>query len=334
MTTNWTANNETWKTLTPAQKAAAMSLMEAGNISDAKNALGAMINRSDKEGVDLGTHVSGKIYQPTIEPSQEARLNVILKKPEFKQLTDVAEQRMSGLTPDWANGATHFLAKPSTMLNLESKNPDKYKNWGPRGANWSGYDEKTGKYGNQVMEDNSHAFLTPEGVHSAQFGDAASVPPGVTPTPVATTKEQPPADGVPSPIASDAFDATKTTTAESAFEDLKSHIDEQKAAAAPSPQAVASAAGPALVGPGGPAGAATGALAAAPAASPGVNPYLMAQALQPQATTPAQPQNALAAFANPAAADSSNTQNMLRLMAMGRDKNNMLASLRGNGVIS
>jgi len=227
MPTNWTTNNETWKTLTPTQKAAAMALMEAGNISDAKNALGAMINRSDKEGVDLGTHVSGRIYQPTIEPSQEARLDSIIKKPEFKQLTDVAEQRLNGLTPDWSNGATHFLAKPSTMLNLENKNPDKYKNWGPRGANWSGYDEKTGKYGNQVMEDNSHAFLTPEGAHSAQFGAASPVPPGVTPTPVTTTKEQPPADGVPSPIASDVFDAAKTTTAESAFEDLKSHLDEQ-----------------------------------------------------------------------------------------------------------
>jgi len=64
-----------------------------------------------------------------------------------------------------------------------------------------------------------------------------------------------------------------------------------------------------------------------------MNPYLMAQAMQPQAAAPAQPQNALAAFANPAAADTSGTQNMLRLMAAGRLDTNALGALKNRGIM-
>lgn len=168
-------------------------------------------------------------------------------------------------------------------------------------------------------------------------GDDSPVPTDTGPaTSVTTTKEQPPADGVPSERATDAFDAIKTQSPADKVADLESHLSgmtaQQAPGAAPSPATVAAMAGQVGAGIGGPA-AAPAAAAATPAAAPGVNPYLLAQPMQPQ-QTPAQPQNALAAIANPVAADSSNTQNMLRLMAMGRDKNNTLASLNGNGVIS
>lgn len=145
-----------------------MSLMEAGlgKIGDAQNAAGAMVNRAMKEGVPLGEHVSQKIYQPTIEPSQEARLGKIVASPQFKTMTEWVGMRSRGEVGDPVSGATHFLAHPQVMLALEAKEPSKYKNWGPRGANWTGYDEATGQYKNQVYADGSHAFLAPEGAAS------------------------------------------------------------------------------------------------------------------------------------------------------------------------
>jgi hypothetical protein len=141
-----------------------MSLMEAGtnNVDDARNAAGAMVNRSSLTGTPLGKHVSGAIYQPTIEPSQHSRLAKILSSPQFSEMTDWVSQRQAGSVPDPVNGATHFLAHPNVMLSLERKNPSKYKNWGPRGANWTGYDPNTGQYSGQVFADKSHAFLIPK----------------------------------------------------------------------------------------------------------------------------------------------------------------------------
>lgn len=164
--------DSSWQQLSPYQKAAAMALLEADskqgriNFMDARNAMGAMINRADKEGQDLGDHVSRKIYQPTIEPAQYSRLAAIVQMPQFKALTDLAEQRATGKVGDWVDGATHFLAKPSTMLSLEAKEPDKYKSW----RRWTGYDDATGTYKNEVMADDSHVFLAPEGRHSAGTG--------------------------------------------------------------------------------------------------------------------------------------------------------------------
>lgn len=172
---SWTKDPE-WLKLGAEERAAAMALMEADtkngkiDIGSAKNALGAMINRADKEGKDLGEHVSGKIYQPTIESSQHARLPKIIGSPEHQELVALAKSRRAGETGDWVNGATHFLAPEKTMLALEAREPSKYKNWGPRGANWTGYDPETGEYRGVVMRDGSHAFLAPEGAHSAQFG--------------------------------------------------------------------------------------------------------------------------------------------------------------------
>jgi hypothetical protein len=170
MSRTWTANDPRWQSLTPYQRAAAMSLLEAdgARFDDARNVLGAILNRSQRTGEDLGEHVSKPIYQPTIEPAQQARLARILAMPEFRQLTDLAQRRATGQEADWVQGATHFLAPEKTMLNLHRSNPDKYHNWGPLpnsrgkpGQNWTGYDPATGSYRGVVMRDGSHAFLIP-----------------------------------------------------------------------------------------------------------------------------------------------------------------------------
>jgi hypothetical protein len=179
---SWTRSDPRWAKLSAPERAAAMALMEADrrNPLDARNAAGAMINRAAKSGQDLGEHVSRKIYQPTIEPAQQRRLNSILKSPEFGDLKGWVDRRMGGLEADPVNGATHFLAPPSTMLALERSNPSKYKNWGPRGANWTSFDPASGQYRATVLQDKSHHFLAPEGKHSVPFrgGDQAPKPQG------------------------------------------------------------------------------------------------------------------------------------------------------------
>jgi len=161
----WTYSNPTWMSLSPTQKAAAMSLMEADsrNPQDAQNVLGAIINRAQKTGRDLSDQVSSRMYQPTFEDSQEARLNSILKDPNFQKLDQLAQSRMSGQTSDWVGGATHYLAPAKTMVALEAKEPSKYRDWGPNGSNWSGYDPATGDYKSKIFQDSSHAFLAPDG---------------------------------------------------------------------------------------------------------------------------------------------------------------------------
>jgi hypothetical protein len=159
----WARTDQLWASLTPPQKAAAMALMEADNrdgqpdMQSATNVLGAMANRATKEGAELGDHVSGRIYQPTIEDSQRARLPGLIQTPAFQQLTALATSRMKGETPDWVQGATHFLAPESTMLKLEANEPNKYRSW----RQWTGFNPETG-YQGVVMRDRSHAFLTPD----------------------------------------------------------------------------------------------------------------------------------------------------------------------------
>ena len=142
-----------------------MALMEADGMDPiaARNALAAMINRSQKTGEDLGTHVSKAIYQPTIEPSQQARLERILKSPQYGDLTTWAERRAQGLEADPVGGATHLLAHEPVMERLRAQNPQKYRSW----VNWTGYNAGGGKYsnpdGSPVFRDASHAFLAPEG---------------------------------------------------------------------------------------------------------------------------------------------------------------------------
>lgn len=176
--TEWTRNNATWAKLNPYQRAAVMSLMEADGADpqSARNALAAMINRAAKSGVDLGEHTSTRTYQPTIEPAQERRLSRLINTPAFSDLTSWAERRSRGEEADPVNGATHFLAPEKTMLALEASNPSKYRNWGPRGANWTGYDPSTGSYKGVIMRDASHAFLAPEGAFSVASRTDASTP--------------------------------------------------------------------------------------------------------------------------------------------------------------
>lgn len=169
----WTSSDPRWKALSPSQRAAAMALMEADgmNPTSAKNALGAMLNRSAKTGEPLGDHVSRAIYQPTIEPAQQARLDRILASKAFPELTSWADRRQQGLEEDPVQGATHFLAPEKTMLTLEAGNPRKYRSW----RQWTGFDPETQSYKGTILRDGSHAFLAPEGAYSIPAGDPRNV---------------------------------------------------------------------------------------------------------------------------------------------------------------
>ncbi len=166
-------DDPSWQKLSNYEKAAAMALMEADvvdgrpDVGSARNVLGAMINRADRDGVDLGVHVSTRIYQPTIEPVQYSRLAKITKLPEFQALRNLAQQRDEGLVDDWVGGATHFLAHEPVMERLQAAEPGKYRSW----VDWTGYKGNNGQYanpdGSPVFRDRSHAFLAPEGRHSA-----------------------------------------------------------------------------------------------------------------------------------------------------------------------
>lgn len=167
----WAATNSTFRGLDGYQKAALVALMEADGADgdDARNALGAMINRAAKGGEDLGAHVSQKIYQPTIEPAQEKRIARLMASPQFGELTEWAKRRASGQEPDPVNGATHFLAPERTMLALEAREPQKYRSW----RKWTGYDEASGGYRGVITRDKSHAFLAPDGT-AAEAGEPVS----------------------------------------------------------------------------------------------------------------------------------------------------------------
>lgn len=162
MADSWTHSDPQWLALDPYQRAAAMSMMEANAgpnaAQDRTNVLGAMINRSNAEGVPLGESVSARIYQPTFEPSQQARLSRILADPAHADLAARAQRYATGAEPV-PHGATHFLAPEKTMLALEAREPNKYRSW--RG--WTGYNDKTGEYAGVQFRDASHAFLTPGG---------------------------------------------------------------------------------------------------------------------------------------------------------------------------
>jgi hypothetical protein len=158
-----------------------MAIMErdGNHPGDAEHIIGAMVNRAKKGGVDLGDHVSQRVYQPTFEPGQHARLGKILKSPDFPTLSKFAQDRWGGSAPDNVDGATHYLAKPDVMVRLSGGvredgrggylgNSRKYHSW----PQWTGYSPTTHQYKNQTLTDNSHAFLAPEGRYSAPFSGA------------------------------------------------------------------------------------------------------------------------------------------------------------------
>lgn len=174
----WGSDPE-WQKLTDVEKAAVMSLLEADqkggkiDMHSAKNALGAMINRAAKDKENLGAHVSKPIYQPIIEPAQYKRIGRMIASPEFEELVQLAQSRVAGETPDWVDGATHFLADERVMLALEAREPNKYRSW----RKWTGFDGT--QYKGVIHRDGSHAFLAPEGKFSAEFGGApGGVPEG------------------------------------------------------------------------------------------------------------------------------------------------------------
>jgi len=183
----WTSQDALWQSLSPYQRAAAMALLEAdnGRVGDARNALGAMVNRARAERQDLGAHVSRPIYQPTIEPTQRARLPQVIRRPEFFDLTNWAERRWSGQEADPVQGATHFLAPERTMLQLEEREPNKYRSW----RSWTGFDPASGQYQGVLLRDGSHAFLRPAGLGGSQEQNAFAVTP---PTLMDGGRDQPP----------------------------------------------------------------------------------------------------------------------------------------------
>lgn len=185
----WANTDPLWLSLSPTQKAAAMALMEADarNPGDAQNVLGAIINRAQKSGTDLGEQVSGKIYQPTTENSQQQRLRSIVQDPNFQALDQLAQSRVRGETGDWVNGATHFLAPEKTMLALEAREPDKYKSW----REWTKYDPDTGQYPDVILRDHSHAFLAPEGEYQGPRASGAPDGADKAPTPIVATAADP-----------------------------------------------------------------------------------------------------------------------------------------------
>lgn len=202
----WGNNDPLWLSLSGPQRAAAMALLEARvgqggiDVNDARNALGAIINRAQKEGQPLGSHVSKSIYQPIIEDDQRSRLQDIVNSPEFNNLTNLAQKRVSGEIPDWVKGADHYLAPPQIMIDLYNKDPDKYHNWGPfpntkgtPGENWTNYDPETGQYKNVVFSDNSHHFLNLLGDNPESPQSQIPIPPATASAPPATTgkKENP-----------------------------------------------------------------------------------------------------------------------------------------------
>ena len=157
----WTATSQTFNALTDTQKAAVIALMEADGQDPeaARNAAAAMVNRATKERTPLGQHVSARIYQPTFEPAQHARLGRILANPLHRELTQWIERYGQGQEVDPTGGATHFLAPERTMLALEAQQPNKYRSW----RRWTGFDAAQGQYRHVTMRDRSHAFLAPNG---------------------------------------------------------------------------------------------------------------------------------------------------------------------------
>lgn len=155
----WTTSDPLWLGMNQYQRAAAMALLEAGkSLPAAKNVLGAMINRATASGADLGEQVGRKIYQPSIEPMQQRRLRDVVRSPLFQELTRTAENFWTG-REEIPHRATHFLVPENVMSKLEAKNPKKYKTW----RTWTGYDDKTQQYTNNVQfRDDRHVFLSPD----------------------------------------------------------------------------------------------------------------------------------------------------------------------------
>lgn len=174
----WTIGDPRWQALGDHERVAVMSLMEADRgkdyVDNATNVMHAIHNRASVEGVPLGRHVSGRVYQPTIEPGQQHRLGQILRSPEYQRMLQTSRDRASGTATDTTGGATHFLAHEPVMERLRNANPNMYRSW----PGWTGYRDGGGRYQNVHMRDASHAFLTPKGGRAAPVSGDAEAQPG------------------------------------------------------------------------------------------------------------------------------------------------------------
>lgn len=162
-----------WRNLTPAQRLALMGLLErdGNDYESGINTIHANLNRARSLDWDTdrvlnfkgrgrdGTPNRYGWFQPLDEAGQRNRAGALLEHPDFPLYEAEAQGALNGFVPDRVGGATHYLAKPGTMLALERREPKKYKSW----RNWTGYDSGTGEYRNQTAIDRSHAFLAPEG---------------------------------------------------------------------------------------------------------------------------------------------------------------------------
>lgn len=177
---NW-GNDRTWRSMDKYQMVAAMAILETKKQKDgsfciecSKNIVHSIINRASLDKMSLENSVSSSIYQPVIEPYQYKVLARYVGGRQHKELSHEAYKRHTGQIKDRVNGATHYLVHPRVMVALTKKKPCKYWNWGPfkcngkPGDNWTGYSPSTKRYRNQVLVDSDHAFLAPQGRHSAK----------------------------------------------------------------------------------------------------------------------------------------------------------------------
>lgn len=177
---NW-GQDKTWRSMDKYQMVAAMAILETKKNKDgsfciecSKNIVHSIINRASLDNTSLENSVSSAIYQPVIEPYQYKVLARYVGNKEHRELSYEAFKRHTGQIKDRVNGATHYLVHPRVMVALTKKKPCKYWNWGPfkcngkPGGNWTGYSPSTKRYRNQVLVDSDHAFLAPQGRHSAK----------------------------------------------------------------------------------------------------------------------------------------------------------------------
>lgn len=183
--------DQKWRSMGPYQMVAAMAILETRKEKDgsfcfacAENIVHTIINRASLDGDKLDDHVSKSIYQPVIEPYQYKVLARYVGTPAHKRLSEIAYKRHTGQIKDKINGATHYLVHSRVMVALQRKQPCKYWNWGPfkcngkEGDNWTGYNPATKRYRNQVYIDRDHAFLAPQGKHTAGGDDPGVLPDG------------------------------------------------------------------------------------------------------------------------------------------------------------
>lgn len=165
--TDW-RSSAVWRNLTPSQRLALMGLLErdGNDYESGINTIHANINRARSLDWDTDRVLNYKgarnrygWFQPLDEPGQRARVESLLNHPDFALYDAEAQAVLNGFAPDRVAGATHYLAKPGTMLALEAREPQKYKSW----RSWTGFDPGTGQYRNQTVADRSHAFLAPQG---------------------------------------------------------------------------------------------------------------------------------------------------------------------------